>query len=106
MKIDNTIKSLGNLPSANDSRNRAVKEQSSTQAVDGGTKVELSSLSSSLQKMESTIANVPVVNSSRVAELKKAIADGTYKVNPENLANAMLQNAQQMMQLQAGAAAA
>lgn len=105
MKIDNSIKTLGNLPSANDSRNRTVKEQSTPQAVDAGTKVELSSLSSSLQKMESTIANVPVVNSSRVAELKKAIAEGRYQVNPESLANAMLQNAQQMLQSQTGASA-
>lgn len=103
MKIDTSIKSLGSLPNS-ESRSRATKEPTVTQAPDAGAKVELSSLSSSLQKMESTIANVPVVDSSRVAELKKAISEGRYQVNAESLANSLIQNAQQMLQTQAGSA--
>ena len=40
--------------------------------------------------MESSMANTPVVNAAKVAEIKQAISEGRFKVNPEAVAGRLL----------------
>ena len=57
----------------------------------GDTSVSLGSTATQLRSLESSMANTPVVNAAKVAEIKQAIADGRFKVNPEAVADRLLE---------------
>lgn len=105
MKIDNSVKSTGSVPSG-DGRARSAKESPKAEASPGGggEKVELSSLSSRLQQMEETIANTPVVDSAKVDEIKQAMSEGRFKVDTEKVADGLIESVRQMLSAQGGGA--
>lgn len=68
-----------------------------TQVASSSEKVELSSMSSSLAKAERAIAESPVVDSKRVAEIKQAIADGRFQINTERIADGLISSVRDML---------
>ncbi|MBU1689474.1 MAG: flagellar biosynthesis anti-sigma factor FlgM [Gammaproteobacteria bacterium] len=63
-------------------------------------KVQITALSSQLQAMESSMNNVPVVDSARVEAIKLAISEGRFKINPEVIADSLLETVNDLMQNQ------
>ncbi|PYC18580.1 flagellar biosynthesis anti-sigma factor FlgM [Pseudomonas mosselii] len=55
-----------------------------------GEAVHLSPEAQQLQKISDKLRDQPTVNSARVAELKQAIADGSYKVDVDRVASKLL----------------
>jgi len=60
-------------------------------AAQSSDQVTLTSSARSLQKIEETIAQTPVVNSAKVAAVKQAISSGTYQVDSGRVADKLLQ---------------
>lgn len=99
MKIDNSVGSVGGLPSG-ESRPRPGKS-STPSTTASGEKVELSSLSARMQEIEATLANVPVADANRIAEIKQAMAEGRFKVDASKVADGLIQSVREMIASQA-----
>ena len=95
MKIDNSVGSVGGLPSG-ETRPRPGKS-STPSATASGEKVELSSLSSRMQEVESALANAPVADSGRIAEIKQAMAEGRFQVDASKVADGLIESVRQMI---------
>ena len=107
MKIDGSIKSPTSS-GVKESAPRASKAGtgSATAAPQGKSgsqdKVQITSLSSQLQAIESSMGNVPVVDSARVEAIKLAISEERFKINPEVIADSLLATVKDLMQPQKG----
>jgi len=99
VKINNSVSSVTGLASA-DPKTRISREQTTTAAAQGGARVDLSSLSSRLQQMEGAMANTPVVDAAKVAEVKQAISEGRFQVHADKVADSLIKSVQQMLQAQ------
>ena len=102
MKIDNSIKTVGGI-SVSDGRKSAEKNTgvNSNPAPPADT-VHLSPLSSQLQAIDSNFANSAVVDTARVEEIKQALSEGRFKVNPEAVADRLLETVRELIQSQKG----
>ena len=67
--------------------------QASAAAAEASAKVELSSAAASL--MAST--GSPEFDTAKVARITQAIADGSFKINPEVIADKLIANAQELL---------
>jgi negative regulator of flagellin synthesis FlgM len=101
MKIDNSIKSVTSGAVGGGAR-PGKGTASAPSSSGGGERVQLSPLSSQLQAIESSMADTPVVDSARVAEIKQAIADGRFKVNANAVADQLLQTARELLRSRQG----
>ena len=88
---------VGNSPSVQGTaRTGSAKEVTAQAPVQGtatvksGEPVTLSDQAQQLQKITDKLSDQPTVNSARVAELKQAIAEGSYQVDSERVASKML----------------
>lgn len=52
--------------------------------------VDLTDSARQLQDLQAAVAGTPVVDSSRVDALREAIANGSYKVDPQRVADGLL----------------
>ena len=98
MKIEGSVKAASSLLSS-DARPKAAT-MAAKQMPQGDTTVAISSLSSSLGKAEAAIAASPTVNKERVAELRLAIAEGRFKIDPQRVADGLINSVRDMLQAQ------
>lgn len=98
MKIENTGKPVA-TSTANEARNRASisSQNASTTVAAASDKVELSSLSASLQKAEAAMAETPVIDTKKVDEIRQAIAEGRFKVDADRVADGLIASVREML---------
>jgi negative regulator of flagellin synthesis FlgM len=98
LKIDNSIKTAAGIP-VSDGQKRADKNAGvNPNASPAAGNVHLSPLSSQLQAIENNLASNGVVDTARVEEIKQAISDGRFKVNPEAVADRLLETVRELIQ--------
>lgn len=61
------------------------------------TSVSLGSTAAQLRSLEGDIANAPVANAAKVAEIKQAISDGRFKVNADVVADKLLETVRNLI---------
>ena len=71
------------------SRNSGTEQASSGPASKSDT-VNLTSSAKLLERLERTLATLPVVDHARVTEIKNAIENGDYEINADAIADAMI----------------
>jgi negative regulator of flagellin synthesis FlgM len=99
VKINTSIPSA----TANEAAGRTKPAEGNRKAsASAGDKVDLSSLSARLQDAGAAAANVPEIDAARVAEIKQAISEGRFQINPERIADGLLENVRQMLARQQG----
>ncbi|MCV6613751.1 MAG: flagellar biosynthesis anti-sigma factor FlgM [Cellvibrionaceae bacterium] len=98
--VINTNNGFNNAGQTNNARERAAVDSSSSKAqakappqgaaANVADKVLLSPEAKAFGKLSAAVANAPEVDSEKVANIKKAIAEGKFEVNPERIAAKML----------------
>lgn len=92
MKINSAIPSVGSAPETG--RTRSTQAPAPKADAGSGERVDISSLSARLQEVG---AGETAVNSARVAEIKQAIAEGRFQINPEKIADGLLASVRDML---------
>lgn len=95
MKISSAIPSIGNA--ADGGRSRPVNGAAPRPVPAGEAEPATSVLSSQLQEIAASVSSAPVVDAKRVAEIKQAIAEGRFKIDPERIADGLLNSVRQML---------
>lgn len=95
MKITSSTPSIGGGQASG--RAKQSPQTTHTPSATGGEKVALSSLSARLQEATAALTDTPVVDVAHVAEIKQAMAEGRFKINPERIADGLLDGVRQML---------
>jgi len=103
VKIDGNLRSVQS-GSVSEGQGRTGKTGASTpqSGSSSSPRIELSPLGAQLAGIEARLANVPVVDTQRVEEIKQAISDGRFKVNPDVIADRLLETVRELIQSQRG----
>jgi negative regulator of flagellin synthesis FlgM len=92
VKINSAIPSVGSTTDA--SRSRGPAAPAPQTGAGASERVDISSLSARLQEVG---AGEAPVNAERVAEIKQAIAEGRFQINPERIADGLLASVRDML---------
>lgn len=93
MKINPNIPAV----TANDAAVAKPSVQGSRKSASASEQVELSALAASLKEAGAALADAPVVDAARVAEIKQAISEGRFQINPERVADGLIESVRQML---------
>lgn len=103
MKIDGNLRSIQSGSVAESQPRGAKPAAGGAQAGAGaGARIELSPLGAQLAGIEASLADLSVVDSQRVEEIKLAISEGRFKVNPDVIADRLLETVKELIQAQKG----
>lgn len=65
-------------------------------AVAQGSPVRITDQARQLASLEQAVQSLPVVNEARVAQIRLALEEGRYQVNPERIADKLLRTEQEL----------
>lgn len=99
MKIDKSSNPLPASVTGEGTTNTVKGKADSTPAPvqTGGTSVTLGSTAAQLSSIEKSMSSAPVVNAAKVAEIRQAISEGRFKVNPEAVAGRLLDTVRELI---------
>jgi len=81
---------VGSRPSSAVARDGAAGAARADVSSVAGTQVTVTDTVNMLRQIEEQIARVPVMDNERVAELREAIRNGTFKIDPRKTAEKLL----------------
>ena len=97
MKIDPTLKTATIAPVVEE-RTRTAKQQAEKPVEKESASVKLSPLSSQLQEIEARMDASKAVDAKRVADIKRSIEDGSFKVDSSVVADRLLDSTRESLQ--------
>lgn len=91
MKIDNALKTVApaKAKEAKDGKSRTLTRQTGDARVHD--EVKLTGDSARMRELEARLAELAVTDPQRIEAIRQAIADGSFKVDEEAVADAMIQ---------------
>lgn len=101
MKIDKTLQPVSTV-SVNDGKRRTDVTPATNASQEDS--VHLSANIAKLQSIDSSSANDSIVNSARVQEIKQAISEGNFQINPGVVADRLLETVKELIQSKKGTA--
>lgn len=103
MKIDNSGKPVTATGSPRPGNAKAVSPEArqagsaANASAPASDNVELTSASLKLSAIEGSLGGQPVIDSARVSEIKQAIADGKFKINPDAIADKLVASVKELL---------
>lgn len=100
MKVDKPskplpISSVGEVTAPASSRGKA--SSTSAKQSTSSTSVSIGSTATQLNSIESSMTSSPVVDASKVAEIKQALSEGRFKVNSEVVAERLIKTVRDLI---------
>ncbi len=92
MKINHIIQGHTNIAAGSDQKKVDKSVSTKPEAVEKGDHVHISTLSTHTQD-----GNSQVIEAAKVAEIKLAISEGRFKVNPEVVADRLLETVKELI---------
>jgi len=94
VKIDKSSKPLPLVPAGEGKARAPIAKpaDNASSPAASGTSVNLGATSAQLRSMESGVANAPLVNAAKVAEIKQAISEGRFQVNSSVVADSLIKS--------------
>ena len=99
MKIDKSLQSVTTISVSDGKRRTDITPIPNTEQENN---VHLSSNVTKLQNIDSSSASRSIVNTARVQEIKQAISEGNFQINPEVVADRLLETVKELMQSKKG----
>lgn len=96
MQINNSLKSVG-LPGGNNAVPARDNPPATNTPPEAAIPKDASTVSPQLQQVQNVLANTPAVNTDRVREIKQAIAEGRFTINPEKIADGLIENVREQL---------
>lgn len=96
MKIDSSIKAYGPTQTQS-SRTPAASTGKGSSVVASAAEVRLSPLAALMGKAENALANTSEIDQQRVDEIRQAISDGQFKINPGRIADGLIASVREML---------
>lgn len=97
MKIDNSIKKTGSLPlGSTEARGNKAADKTGGAAKAGSASTAQQSVQISSQ-LQALAGSEGVFDTQKVAEIKAAIAEGRFQVDPEKVANGLLDSVKDLI---------
>ena len=100
MKIDKSLQSVTTVSLAEGKKRTDVNSAGSD--LPQVNNVHLSPNATKLQNIDSNLASGSVVNSARNQEIKQAISEGNFQINPEVVADKLLETVRELIQSKKG----
>ena len=97
MKIDNSIKNVGTKPAGPVPKPTTGTTATPPNTSAGGPQVELSSVASHLKQMAGIGSSSEAFNAEKVAEIRQAISEGRFQINPERIADGLINSVRDML---------
>ncbi len=95
MKIDNSIKGSPGPVTGGAARQQSPAKSAATPDSPASSQVRLSSLAS--LGVDKVLADAPVTDTNKIAEIKQAIAEGRFTVNADKIADGLIDSVRQML---------
>ena len=88
---NNTVQNnRSDRPAANIARDETTASQDETGRPSTSDTVSLTNAAAQISNLENTLAELPVVDTQRVDAIKQALADGSYQIDAERVADKLL----------------
>ena len=100
MKIDKSLQSVTTVSLAEGKKRTDVNSAGSD--LPQVNNVHLSPNATKLQNIDSNLASGSVVSSARIQEIKQAISEGNFQINPEVVADKLLETVRELIQSKKG----
>ncbi|WP_374353809.1 flagellar biosynthesis anti-sigma factor FlgM [Chitinimonas sp.] len=98
MKIDNSGKPLNTSPARADSKALAKSSTAAPEASPpSGENVDINPFSARLRSLESSLASQPAIDTDKVAEIRQAISEGRFSVNPDAIADKLVKSVKELL---------
>lgn len=97
-KIDGGISPSAHLRNLAAASKVGTPGESRTQAVEAVDSLRLTGEATGLQAMQRELSVAPAVDAARVAQVREALQNGSYRINPEAIADRMIALDQQIFE--------
>jgi len=95
MKIDNSTKTIGTVPSPAGSRVAGTRPAAKSVTTGSPSAEQTSTVVSAA--LHSVSGSESVFNSQKVAEIRQAISEGRFQINPEKIADGLISSVREML---------
>ncbi|SEK70543.1 flagellar biosynthesis anti-sigma factor FlgM [Nitrosovibrio tenuis] len=101
MKIDNSIKTTAAVPGDISSAKSLQRAEITAKNAQSSSSDSVQ-LSAQLKNIERNLSNGEVFDTARVEEIKQAISEGRFTVNPEKVADRLLETVHELLRTRQG----